>query len=88
MNGIRERIKSLPAKRLNLVIDIWTSRQHSSVMGINCQYVFNGKITQDVLGFKSFDSKHSGVNIRDLLKEFMRDNLQIGISEVGDKLNL
>jgi hypothetical protein len=67
---------------LHLIIDIWTSKQKTSVMGIKAQFIADWKLQQAVLGFQLFEESHTGENIKNLLKELLQNAYGIGLAEV------
>lgn len=68
---MRKQILNLPKGSLHLIMDIWTSKQKMSVIGIKAQFLQGWKMKQLVLGFRHFSESHTAVNIRELLDTFL-----------------
>jgi len=64
---------------LHLIIDIWTSSQKCSVLGIEVQYIKDWKLCKQLLGFLAFDVAHTGRNIKRRVYEHIKS--EFGIKE-------
>jgi hypothetical protein len=57
-------LRNLGPKAINLIIDIWTSPQKSSILGIEAQFIKDWKLQRKLLGFLSFHTSHTSDNVK------------------------
>lgn len=80
---MKEKLSTAPPKTLHFIIDIWTSFQGKSIMGVKVQFVDKWKKTQQVVGLKHFPCSHTAENIKQLILEFFQNDLGIHPCQVG-----
>jgi hypothetical protein len=76
---LKTKLSQLGPQSCHLLTDIWTSKQNRSVLGVTAQFIDSDwKFRNEVLGFKHFPLKHSGINIRDVLNNLI--SVSLGMS--------
>jgi len=70
---------------LHFCVDIWSTKQKESVLGVKTQYVDEDwNMRTDTIGFLSFPESHTGVNIKERFDSTMND-MKIKSSQVNRK---
>lgn len=70
-------------KCLHFVIDLWTSFQMKSIMGVKVQFVHKWKLMSLRVGLKHFPVSHTAENIRTLMEDFFEKDLGIKPNQVA-----
>lgn len=72
-----EVLKPQPDSSCHMIIDIWSSRQRQSVLGLKVQFIDSAwTLRNKLLGFKHMPEEHSAANIRKRFSEQVRKFLQ------------
>lgn len=85
----KSSLQGLPNGTIHLIIDIWTSLQHKSVLGIKAQFLTKDwSMQQMVLGFLHFPVSHTGEEIQNKLTDFLATDYGLSLMQViGDVEN-
>lgn len=79
---IRNSVKEVTSKRISLIIDMWTSKQKKGVMGVTMQFIKDWELKNIPCGFKEFNEKHSGENLKTIMEQFCYTDLGINPDQV------
>lgn len=80
---MKAKLSKASPRTLHFIIDIWTSFQGKSIMGVKVQFVDNWKLTQQVVGLKHFPCSHTAENIKQLIVDFFQKDLEIRPCQVS-----
>lgn len=81
---IKKSLVGMPFGSLHFIIDIWTSQQGQSILGVKVQFIDQWKIKQLVVGFKHFPESHTAENIRDLVNDFLGKEMGLDPKQVSN----
>ena len=71
----KDKLKTELAKAswVSLTTDMWSSRTNSAFLNITAHFLSEGKLCTKVLQCERFPERHTGDNIKDKLKEVLKD---------------
>lgn len=83
---LRKLLGGLKPGSAHLLLDIWSSRQKISVIGVQVRFIKDWKLHQYVLGFQHFPGSHDAKAIKKKLEDLLTTTYGLKMSDVSFNL--
>lgn len=83
LDHLRKVLKGLKPGTAHLILDIWSSRQKLSVIGVQVRFIKDWKLHQFVLGFQHFPGSHDAKAIKKKLEDLLTITYGLSMTDVS-----
>ncbi|CAG7821167.1 unnamed protein product, partial [Allacma fusca] len=81
---LKKKLEDVEHEQLHLSLDHWSTRRHSSILGIRCHFIDSEwKLQNYTVGLMEFPWRKTSINVRNVFKNFISEELKVNPEQIG-----